>query len=148
LADAIICGIDDSKSAKDDSKSAKDDSKSAKAAARVARSLSTKLGLRLVFVRVLEPGSPRKTIGAVAERLERLTATGTSVDSGADCAPCPVVVVPPGADESPADSHDETHGDIEFAGGIARFSLGPSKQTGETEFAGGIARFNLGSGGH
>ena len=179
MADSIICGIDDSKSAK--------------AAARVARALSTKLGLRLVFVRVLEPGSPRKTIGAVAERLERLTATGTSVDYGADWlvdvghpadrlvaaaaheqaklivvgstgprssllgsisaevsrrAPCPVVVVPPGADESPADSHDETHGDTEFAGGIARFSLGSSKQTGETEFAGGIARFNLGSGGH
>lgn len=179
MAGSVICGIDDSKSAK--------------AAARVARALSSKLGLRLVFVRVLEPCSPQQTIGAVAERLHQLTEAGTSADCGADWlvdvgrpadrlvaaaaeeqadlivvgstrpgsslvgsisaevsrrAPCPVVVVPPDADESPAGGHAEADGDTEFAGGIARFSLGSSKQTGETEFAGGIARFNFGFGGH
>jgi nucleotide-binding universal stress UspA family protein len=40
---AIICGVDDSESAKE--------------AARVARALGAKLGHRLVFVRVLETAS-------------------------------------------------------------------------------------------
>jgi hypothetical protein len=53
-----------------------------------------------------------------------------------------------GAEESPADGQAEADGDTEFAGGIARFSFGSSKQMGETEFAGGIARFNFGFGGH
>jgi hypothetical protein len=52
MAGSIICGVDDSESAK--------------GAARVARSLSSKLGLGLVFVRVVEDGAPKKEIGAVA----------------------------------------------------------------------------------
>jgi nucleotide-binding universal stress UspA family protein len=42
-AGSIICGVDDSESAKE--------------AARVARGLSSKLGLGLVFVRVVEDGA-------------------------------------------------------------------------------------------
>jgi nucleotide-binding universal stress UspA family protein len=126
---SIICAIDDSESAR--------------GAARVARGLSSKLGLRLVFVRVVDPGSSDQEITAIAERLERLSGRTTEVDCGAGWlvavghpvdrlvaaaaeekawlivvgstgpdssllgnvstavsrrAPCPVVVVPPGAD--------------------------------------------------
>jgi nucleotide-binding universal stress UspA family protein len=55
----IICGVDDSKSAQ--------------RAARVARGLSAQLGLRLVFLRVLEADTRDDQINAVAERLEDLT---------------------------------------------------------------------------
>jgi nucleotide-binding universal stress UspA family protein len=66
---SVICGIDDSKAAK--------------GAARVARHLSSALGLRLVFVRVVEPGSSHEEISEIAERLERLSACTTNVDCGA-----------------------------------------------------------------
>jgi nucleotide-binding universal stress UspA family protein len=150
MAGLIICGVDDSESAK--------------GAARVARDLSAQLGLSLMFVRVIEAASPDDAIGAVAQRLQQLTDCGTPVDCGASWlvelghpadrlvavaaaeeaslivvgshgprpsllggisaelsrgAPCPVVVVPPGAGEALANSRGETH----FAGGIARFSL-------------------------
>jgi hypothetical protein len=45
--------------------------------------LSSKLGLGLVFVRVVEDGAPKKEIGAVAERLERISGGATEVDCGA-----------------------------------------------------------------
>ena len=44
MTGSIICGVDDSESAK--------------GAARVARGLSAQLGSRLVFVRVVDGGSP------------------------------------------------------------------------------------------
>src|SRR5690349_11476238 len=69
MAGSIICGVDDSASAR--------------RAARVARGLSSKLGLELLFIRVLEDGSPTKEIGAVAERLERMSDAATEVDCGA-----------------------------------------------------------------
>jgi len=69
MAGSIICGIDDSESAK--------------GAARVARALSSKLGRGLVFVRVVEGGAPKKEINAVAERLERFSGDATEVDCGA-----------------------------------------------------------------
>ena len=69
MTGSIICGLDDSASAK--------------GAARVARALSGKLGLRLVFVRVVDPGSADAKVSAIAERLERLTACTTDVDCGA-----------------------------------------------------------------
>jgi nucleotide-binding universal stress UspA family protein len=145
MAGSIICGTDDSESAK--------------RAARVARDLGSKLGFRLVFVHVLEPGSPHEKISAVAERLHELTDGCTDVDCGASWvvdvghpvdrliaaavdeeaslivvgsqgtrssllgsvsaeisrrAPCPVLVVPPGADQHlpAADGH------VEFGGGV------------------------------
>ncbi|HET7759585.1 MAG TPA: universal stress protein [Gaiellaceae bacterium] len=58
-------------------------------------------------------------------------------------APCPVVVVPPGADaavDERADGGSPSARD--FAGGIARLGIG----NGGTDFAGGIARFGLRSG--
>jgi len=165
---AIICGVDDSESAK--------------RAARVARSLSSKLGLRVIFVRAVDRSAADADVAAVAERLERLSAGVNGADCGAAWsvelghpadalvaaakeadaamivvgstgprssllgsisadvsrrAPCPVVVVPPDADDSVNGSkgtgHSPTH--------IARFGLGGS----ETGFAGGIARFGLGS---
>jgi nucleotide-binding universal stress UspA family protein len=69
MTGSIICGVDDSESAK--------------GAARVARGLSSKLGLRLVFVRVVDSGPPDGKISAIAERLERLTACTTDLDCGA-----------------------------------------------------------------
>ena len=171
MAGSIICGVDDSESAK--------------GAARVARALSKELGLGLLFVRVIEPGAADAKVSAVAERLERLRAGATAVDSGAAWlvdaghpadglvaaatkaqasmivvgstgprssllgsisadvsrrAPCPVVVVPPGADAQMnvhSGGGEVAADDRDFAGGIARFGSG----AGSTEFAGGIVRF-------
>jgi nucleotide-binding universal stress UspA family protein len=128
MASSIICGVDDSPSAK--------------GAARVARTLASELGLRLTFVRVVERDTPDAKMSAIAERLERLSAGANDLDCGAAWlvevghpadrlveiakadeaalivvgssgprssllgsisadvsrrAPCPVVVVPPGA---------------------------------------------------
>ena len=69
MVGSIICGVDESASAQ--------------GAARVARRLSRKLGLRLVFVRVVDEGSADEKIDAIAERLERLTSAASDVDSGA-----------------------------------------------------------------
>jgi nucleotide-binding universal stress UspA family protein len=172
---SIICGVDDSESAK--------------GAARVARALAGELGLGLVFVRVVEADAPEAKMSTIAGRLEQLSAGVRDVDSGAawlveaghpaDClvsaatragasmivvgstgprssllgsisadvsrrAPCPVVIVPPGADErvhAHSDRSEHAGGDGDFAGGIARFGLG----LGAAEFDGGIARFGLGS---
>ena len=152
MTGSIICGVDGSESAR--------------GAARVARSLSSRLGLRLVFVGIVERGSPDDAIGAVAERLEGLSEspgdmrgdTGWLVGVGHPAdrlvaaaaaehaslivvgstgprssllgsisaevsrrAPCPVVVVPPGADA--VDRGEVAVGD-RFAGGIARIGLG------------------------
>ena len=178
MAGSIICGVDDSESAK--------------GAARVARSLSSKLGLGLLFVRVVEDGAAKKEIGAVAERLERISGGTTEADCGAGWlvevghpadrlvaaaaaenaamivvgstgprssllgsisaevsrrAPCPVVVVPPGADAHPANGRRDRQREAEFAGGIVRFGLGASNDGG-SDFAGGIVRFSLDSGRH
>jgi nucleotide-binding universal stress UspA family protein len=69
MAGSIICGMDGSESAK--------------RAARVARRLCSELGLRLVFVHVVEPGSPHDEVSLVAERLHRLAAGCTELDCGA-----------------------------------------------------------------
>ncbi|MGH3019474.1 MAG: universal stress protein [Gaiellaceae bacterium] len=148
MVGSVICGMDGSESAK--------------RAARVARGLSSKLGLRLVFVHVVEAGSTDEKISAIAERLQHLSEACAEVDGGAAWlvdvghpvdqlvaaaadeeadfivvgspgprssllgsisaevsrrAPCPVVVVPPGADEHPTDGDEHT----KMAGGIARF---------------------------
>jgi len=66
---SIICGIDGSEAAK--------------RAARVARGLCSKLGLRLVFVHVAQAGSSDEKTGAMAERLHQLTESCTEVDCGA-----------------------------------------------------------------
>jgi nucleotide-binding universal stress UspA family protein len=69
MAGSIICGVDDSASAR--------------GAARVARVLVGELGLALVFVRVVERDAPDAKVGAIAERLERLSAGASDVDCGA-----------------------------------------------------------------
>jgi nucleotide-binding universal stress UspA family protein len=66
---SIICGVDDSESAK--------------GAARVARALSRELGLRVIFVRAVEGKAADTDVTTIAERLERLSANVTSADSGA-----------------------------------------------------------------
>jgi nucleotide-binding universal stress UspA family protein len=169
VANAIICGVDDSESAK--------------GAARVARALSRELGRALVFVRVAEPDSSEETISSIVERLERLSMGASDVDPGAGWlidvghpadrlvaaaaeerasmivlgstgprssllgsisadvsrrAPCPVVVVPPGADEG-VKGQVTAEDERDNAGGIARFALGG----GGTELEGGIVRFGL-----
>ena len=69
MVGSIICGVDQSASAR--------------GAAQVARGLSGKLGLGLVFVRVVDEGLPDEQINAIAERLERLTDAVGEVDAGA-----------------------------------------------------------------
>jgi nucleotide-binding universal stress UspA family protein len=69
MGGSIICGVDDSEAAK--------------GAARVARGLSSKLGLGLVFVCVVEDGAPKTEISAIAERLEHISGGATEVDCGA-----------------------------------------------------------------
>jgi nucleotide-binding universal stress UspA family protein len=177
MAGPIICGVDDSESAK--------------GAARVARGLSSKLGLALVFLFVVEHGAPEPKTSAIAERLERMSGGTTEADCGAGWlvdignpadrlvaaaeaekaslivvgstgprssllgsisaevsrrAPCPVVVVPPGADLSSANGRDDSS-ETHFSGGIARLGLDSSKDA-DSDFAGGIARFNMRSGRH
>jgi nucleotide-binding universal stress UspA family protein len=69
MAGSIICGVDDSKSAR--------------GAAQVARSLSRRLGLGLVFVRVVHGRVSERRISAIAARLECLAEGTTDVDCGA-----------------------------------------------------------------
>lgn len=168
---SIICGVDDSEPAK--------------GAARTARGLSAKLGLPLIFVRVVERTTDHEAIGTAAQRLEGLTQRGTAVDAGAAWrvevghpadqlvavaaaeraslivvgshgsrssllgsvsadvsrrAPCPVVVVPPGAATRLVDEQRPT-----AAEDVARFGVGPSDDESATAMAGGITRFNLGT---
>jgi nucleotide-binding universal stress UspA family protein len=198
VAGLIICGVDDSESAK--------------GAVRVARGLSSDLGLGLVFVRVVENGASEEKISIIAERLERAFPALRELDCGARWfvdkghpaerlvaaaetedasmivlgstgprssllgsvsaevsrrAPCPVVVVPPGAKltatgygrdgevDPPvsggivrfgADS-SKASADTDFAGGIVRFGASSSKASADTDFAGGIVRFGFGSDG-
>jgi nucleotide-binding universal stress UspA family protein len=162
MTGSIICGVDDSESAK--------------GAARVARELSEQLGLRLVFMRVVEDGPTDAKLAAVTARLQHFADGAAEVDGGshwlldvghpadrlvaaaeeegaalivvgstgprssllgsisADVsrrAPCPVVVVAPGADGTLANGraaeHEPgsgEHGAPSFSGGIVRFSLG------------------------
>lgn len=69
MSSSIICGMDGSESAKQ--------------AARVARSLCSALGLRLVFVHVVEPGSPDEKVSRIAKRLHHLAEGCTELDCGA-----------------------------------------------------------------
>jgi nucleotide-binding universal stress UspA family protein len=169
-----------------------DDSESAKGGARVARGLSSKLGLGLVFVCVVEDGAPEPKTSVIAGRRARISGGATEVDCGAGWlvevghptdrlvataaaekasmivvgstgsrssllgsisaevsrrAPCPVVVVPPGAEVSSINGRRAGKNETHFPGGIARFGLGSSND-GDSDFAGGIVRFSLGSGGH
>src|SRR5438094_1527816 len=178
MAGPIICGVDDSPSAK--------------GAARVARGLSSKLGLALVFLSVVEHGAPEPKTSAIAERLERMAGGTTEADCGAGWlvdignpaerlvaaaeaekaslivvgstgprssllgsisaevsrrAPCPVVVVPRGADLSSANGRRDGRSKTQFSGGIARLGLGSSNDA-DSDFAGGIARFDMRSGRH
>ena len=175
MSGAILCGVDGSESSR--------------GAARVARALSSALGLGVIFVRAIDHDAAHAERATIAERLERLSSGVNGSDHGAQWsveeghpvdalvaaareahaamivvgstgprssllgsvsadvsrrAPCPVVVVPPGA-ETTVDRRDNGAGAEDapdFAGGIARLGIGE----GPTEFAGGIARFSLGSG--
>jgi nucleotide-binding universal stress UspA family protein len=196
MTGSMICGVDDSESAK--------------GAARVARGLSAQLGLRLVFVRVVDGDSPDREISVAAARLQQLAECATDVDCGAHWlvevgdpadrlvavakkeaaslivvgstgprssllgsisaevsrrAPCPVVVVAPGADRSLANGNG--NGRVSALTGIrGRFDDGytgvggfdaawaPAAANGDRagddpdarDFAGGIVRFGIGGG--
>jgi nucleotide-binding universal stress UspA family protein len=196
MTGSIICGIDGSESAK--------------GAARVARGLSAQLGSRLVFVRVVDGGSPDREISVAAGRLQELAACATDVDCGAQWlveeghpadrlvavaekeaaslivlgstgphssllgsisaevarrAPCPVVVVAPGADRSLANGNGKgrVSGRTGFPGlvddgytGADGFDAAwaPSAANGgragedpdARDVAGGIVRFSIGGG--
>jgi nucleotide-binding universal stress UspA family protein len=178
VAGLIICGVDDSESAK--------------GAARVARGLSNELGLGLVFLRVVERGASKERVSAITERLERVCGAVSEVGNGARWvvdeghpaerlvaaasaeeasmivvgstgprssllgsisaevakrAPCPVVVVPPGADLTATGEGRDGEVDSPLLGGIVRFGASPSKASADTDFAGGIVRFSLGADG-
>jgi nucleotide-binding universal stress UspA family protein len=180
---SIICGVDDSESAK--------------GAVRVARELSARLRLRLVFVRVVEEGTHDGDIAAIAARLHHLADAALEADAGAHWlvdvghpadrlvaaaeeesavllvvgstgprssllgsisadvsrrAPCPVVVVAPGADRPFANgalahelSRDPMHDGYEGTSGSIR--LGSDGKRDDRVFAGGVVRMNLGGGG-
>jgi nucleotide-binding universal stress UspA family protein len=168
MVGSIVCGVDESESAQ--------------GAARVARALSRKLGLSLLFVRVVDEAAAGQRIDAIAERLEGMTDTPGDVDGGAHWlvevghpadrlvaaaakanasmivvgsqgprssllgsvsadvsrrAPCPVVVVPLGAEDRLNDRRalpgGGRRGNIRLdiaasnAGGIVRFGLGSDR---------------------
>jgi nucleotide-binding universal stress UspA family protein len=69
MTGSIICGVDDSESAK--------------GAARVARGLSAQLGTKLVFVRVVDGGSADEEISAATARLQELAESANEVDCSA-----------------------------------------------------------------
>lgn len=189
MTGSIVCGVDESESAK--------------GAARVARQLSAELRLRLVFVRVVEDGTADEKIAAVAARLHHLAESAAEVDCGANWlvdvghpadrlvavaeeqnaalivvgstgprssllgsvsadvsrrAPCPVVVVAPGADRSIANG-DERQArtgfpglfDDGYSGVVGGIRLGRDARRDAVkddpdarDFAGGIVRFSLG----
>ncbi len=192
MTHSIVCGVDESESAK--------------GAARVARALSARLGLRLVFVRVVEDSTADEKIAAIAARLHHLADSATEVDCGAHWlvevghpadrliavaeeenaalivvgstgprssllgsvsadvsrrAPCPVVVVAPGADRSLANGQEPQartgipglfdDGYNGVAGGI-RLGRGDREAGGAKngpharDSAGGIVRFSIGGG--
>jgi nucleotide-binding universal stress UspA family protein len=178
VAGLIICGVDDSESAK--------------GAARVARGLSSKLGLGLAFLRLVDNGLSKEKVCAIAERLERdcgavsetdrgvrwlvesghpaerLVAAATAEEASmivvgstgprssllgsisaevSKRAPCPVVVVPPGAELSTAGPGPAVELDSPISGGIVRFGAGSPKESADTDFAGGIVRFSFGADG-
>ena len=191
MTGSIVCGVDESESAR--------------GAARVARELSARLRLRLVFVRVVEDSTADEKIAAIAARLHHLADSATEVDCGAHWlvdtghpadrlvavaeeenaalivvgstgprssllgsisadvsrrAPCPVVVVAPGADRSRTNGHDRPpsgfpgvfdDGQIGVAGRIRlRRNAGNGAIKDDPvapNVAGGIVRFSLGGGG-
>ena len=197
MTGTIICGVDGSESAR--------------GAARVARGLSAQLGSRLVFVHVVNGGSPDREISVAAARLQQLAECATDVDCGAHWlvevghpadrlvavaekeaaslivvgstgprssllgsisadvsrrAPCPVVVVAPGADASVANGNGRARVsgrtgfpglfDDGYTGAAAGFDAawGPSPANGDgagrdpdaRDFASGIVRFSIGGG--
>lgn len=187
---SVVCGVDESESAK--------------GAARVARELSARLRLRLVFVRVVEDSTADEKIAAIAARLHNLAESATEVDCGARWlvevgqradrlvavaeeedaalivvgssgprssllgsvsadvarrAPCPVVVVAPGAERSLTNGDDarrtwfpglSADGYTRVAGGIRHESNGGKgavkNDPGARDIAGGFVRFSLGGG--
>ena len=62
-------------------------------------------------------------------------------------APCPVVVVPPGADLTAAGQDETARSDSPLSGGTVRFGAGSSKASADPDVAGGIIRFSLGADG-
>lgn len=163
MVGSILCGVDESAAAL--------------GAAQVAHGLSRKLGLKLVFVSVVDESSTDETREAIAERLARLTSGATDgpgarwllevghpadrlVAAAADAhasmivvgshgprssllgsisadvsrrANCPVVVVPPGAEDGLNEKRMVPGAvnraapaayAVSNAGGIVRFDLG------------------------
>jgi nucleotide-binding universal stress UspA family protein len=185
---SIVCGVDDSASAK--------------GASRVARELSARLGLRLVFVHVVDEGPAEDEGDAMAARLARLDGDAVEVDRGvrwrvevghpadglvaaaqeeqaalivvgstgprssllgsvsADVsrrAPCPVVVVSPGADRALPHGHeqraegrafpglaDDGYAGVSAAAGAAMRERATDGRPAESQLVGGIFRFGLG----
>ena len=177
MSGPIICGVDGSESAK--------------GAARVARGLSGQLGLRLLFVRVVEAGASETKISAVAARLHELAENATEVDCGARWtvaaghpadsllaiaekeaasfivvgstgprssllgsisadvsrrAPCPVVVVAPGADRASTNGNGASARVDAATERHATNGAGAAEDRQAHDFAGGIVRFSIGGG--
>ena len=139
---SIVCGVDDSESAKE--------------TARVARALSAKLGHRIVFMRGVE--TVDRLVAAAAEEKANFIVVGSNGpysslgSSSAETsrrAPCPVIVVPPGADERPTNGHQQREVAAHTAGlGLQMPETRERYETNDRDtrdFAGGIVRFDLGS---
>jgi nucleotide-binding universal stress UspA family protein len=141
-----------------------DGSKPAKGAIRVARDLSALLQRRLVFVRVVEPGTPPERIDAIAARLRGL-ADGENHRGHASA--LWLVDVGHAADRLVAAAEDEQASLIVLGSHGPRSSLlgsisaevsrrapcpvvvvppaANSAANGDRQLAGGIARFSLGT---
>jgi len=156
---AIICGVDDSESAK--------------GAARVARALSSELGLGVIFVRAVDRKAADADVNAVAERLERLSASLNGADCGAawsvevghpadalvaaaSGAQAAMIVVGSTGPRSSllgsvsADVSRRAHCPVVVVppGADAKVDLGSGGGSSESrrDYGGGIARFGLGAG--
>ena len=140
---SIVCGVDDSRSAKE--------------AARVARALSAKLGHRIVFMRGVETVD-RLVAAAAEEKASFIVVSSngpyssllTSISAETSRrAPCPVIVVPPDADELPTNGHQQREVAAHTAGlGLQMPETRERYETNDRDtrdFAGGIVRFDLGS---
>ena len=162
MTGSIICGVDGSESAKGAVRVARalanelqlelafvgvvEPGASAKNVAAVVERLERLSGTDGGAAWTVEAGHPADSLVAVAAKTDaalvvvgstgpRSSLLGSISADVSRRAPCPVVVVPPGADARGPNDHE-----LDDAGGIARFGLGE----GGTVVAGGIARFGMG----
>ena len=151
MAGSIICGVDGTQSAE--------------RAAEVARQLSAQLGLRLLFVRVVDSGTSEETTATVAERLAQVSESdGWLVEVGHPADRLVAVAKDEGARLLVVGSHGPRSSLLgSISAEVSRRASCPvvvvppdadgwdldserMRASRDQDFAGGIARLGLGSG--